>query len=185
MNKLKHIICEGPDGSGKSTLIGELLERFPDHTLHERASTSLGGPVANLTEWVARDVSTMGSQPPSVYDRHPLISELVYSRYRTGNRRGFVSPEWAHSTWRNTMRRTASQHAIVVFCKPPYHVLRQTILNQGRAAHMPGVYDSILEIYTDYATHIWPGINIRYDYTTETVDTVCTKITRALLHGRV
>lgn len=185
-NDLLHVIVEGPDGSGKDTLIGSLLELLHVHTLHERASTSLGGPVPNLAAWVANDVRTMAHQRPSIYNRHPLISELIYSRYRTDPaKRGFPSPEWSHMAWRNAMRKQASQHAIVVFCQPPYHVLRRTVLDQGPGAHMPGVYENILEIYTDYATHLWPGINIRYDYTKDTAENVANKITHALLHGKV
>ena len=186
MNSLRHIIVEGPDGSGKDTLIGDLLRAFPDHTLHERASTSLGGPVANLAQWVARDVSTMAEQPPSIYNRHPLISELIYSQYRTDPaKRGFSSAEWSHLAWRNAMRKAASEHAIVVFCNPPYRVLRKTIVDQGPDAHMPGVFDNILDIYVDYRQHMWPGINIRYDYTTENaLPELLHKINLAFTKGR-
>lgn len=185
---LRHVIVEGPDGSGKDTLIKYLLDHMPDHTLHERASTSLGGPVNNLAAWVARDIAQMNAdtQPASIYNRHPLISELIYSRYRTDpKKRGFPSAEWTHMAWRNAMRKAASQYALVVFCEPPYHILRRTILDQGPDAHMPGVYENILNIYTDYKTHLWPGINIRYDYTSQEPKIVLRKINHALLHGKV
>lgn len=185
MNNLRHIIVEGPDGSGKDTLIRDLLVLFPDHTLHARASTSLGGPVSDLARWVSRDVNTMDIQHPSIYNRHPLISELVYHRYRQGDQAGYRSAEWTHAAWRNAMRKHASKHAIVVFCQPPAHVVRKTVNQQGRDAHMPGVYDNILDIYTDYATHLWPGISIRYDYTKDTVPDLIKKICRAFHQGRV
>lgn len=183
MNNLRHIIVEGPDGSGKDTLITSLLGHFPDHTLHERASTSLGGPVPNLAAWVAKDVATMAEQPPSIYNRHPLVSELIYWRYRTP--KAHPSAEWSHRAWREAMRRGAAPYAIVVFCHPPYHVVRRTILDQGPDAHMPGVYDNILDIYTDYSMYMWPGINIHYDYTAENaLPELLHKINLAFTKGR-
>jgi energy-coupling factor transporter ATP-binding protein EcfA2 len=182
-NDLRHIIVEGPDGSGKDTQIRSLLGILGDHTLHERASTSLGGPVDNLARWVARDVATMHVQPASIYNRHPLISELIYAPYRLPPRPQDV--EFTHKAWRDAMRNHASRFAIVVFCQPPAHVVRSTVLKQGRDAHMPGVYDRILDIYADYALHLWPGINIRYDYTSNNaLPGLVKKIYRALNHER-
>ncbi len=176
---------EGPDGGGKDTLISALRGTYTGHTLHERASTSLGGPVDNLAQWVEHDVLTMGSQPPSIYNRHPLVSELIYHRYRSGDRRGYPSPEWHQTRWRTLHRRTAANHAIYIVCLPPFHVLQDTVRKQGRNAHMPGVYENILSIYTDYRTHLWPGINITYDYTSHNaLPGLVGKINRAFAQGR-
>jgi hypothetical protein len=184
MNNLRHIIVEGPDGSGKDTLISSLLELFTDHTLHERASTSLGGPVPNLAAWVTRDVATMDTQPPSIYNRHPLVSELIYWRYRS-LRPGYRSVEWTQRPWRESMRRAASQYALIVFCRPPLCTVVDTVNQQGPDAHMPGVYHNIRAIYSDYDRYQWPGISMDYDYTKDTIPVVVNKITRALLHGRI
>jgi hypothetical protein len=183
-NDLRHIIVEGPDGSGKDTLIHSLLGWFGDHTLHERASTSLGGPVNNLARWTAQDVATMHIQRPSIYNRHPLISELIYSKYRLPPRPQDV--EFTHKAWRDALRNHAAKFALVVFCQPPAHIVRSTVLTQGRDAHMPGVYDRILDIYADYESHMWPGINIRYNYhgNPDALPNLVKKINRALLHGR-
>lgn len=180
---LKHVIVEGMDGSGKDTLIGQLMEVFGSRfQIHPRASTSLGGPVEDLAAWVSEDVNTMHMQPPSIYNRHPLISEKIYYRYRQPP--GYRSPEFGNRTWFYAMQRWASRQAVLVRCRPPYHVVRDTVHTQGRDAHMPGVYDNLLGIYTDYVTYRWPGILIDYDYTSHDSPTALAgKILGAFQHN--
>jgi hypothetical protein len=162
---ISHFIIEGPDGSGKDTLIRELLTLMPDHTLHERASTSIGGPVANLAEWVSADIGTI-DQPPSIYNRHPLVSERIYAKYRRPP--GYASLEFGHRGWVSAMQRRMSARSVMVLCLPPRDTVLDTVKRQGITAHMPGVYEHIGEIYDDYAEFTkpyWPGPIVRYDYT--------------------
>jgi hypothetical protein len=177
----RHIIVEGMDGSGKDTLIESLLPLFPDHVLHARASTSLGGPIANLAEWTVEDVTTMNTQPPSIYNRHPLVSEPIYANYRQIQRglRGV----WSNEAWVHTYRRLASTASVLVICQPPFSIVRANIREAGAHAHMPGVYEHMLELYTEYATLHWPGSIIRYDYTKDTPETLAGIITRARAHA--
>lgn len=177
----KHIIVEGPDASGKDTLIRSLLKHFPDHTLHERASTSTGGPVSNLAVWTARDVGSMGDQPPSIYNRHPIISEPIYAKYRIPP--GHQSQEWTHAPWVHAMRNHVSKHAVVVLCRPSFFTVRQTIFDQGVQAHMPGVYANILHIYLDYYTWYTARGDMRvipYDYTQHRIPQLIDQIKAAM-----
>lgn len=160
----QHVIIEGPDGGGKDTLIRELIPRMPGHTLHERASTSLGGPINDLAAWVAKDVSTLRTQPSSIYNRHPLISEHVYRRYRTNSQP--TPPEFDNPAWVDAMTRTLARHALLVVCLPDWNTLRCVVRDQGPKAHMPGVYENIHKIYMDY-TYIdyrWPHGYLVYNY---------------------
>lgn len=174
----RHIIVEGMDGSGKDHLIDSLVECFPDHTPHERASTSLGGPVANLADWVVRDVTTMREQPPSIYNRHPLVSEPIYAERRHVNTglRGV----WTSDAWIDAWRRAASPFCTLVICQPEYHVVRANLQRSGENAHMPGVMDHALELYTDYQTLVWPGPSIRYNYVTDDIDSLVSLIERTV-----
>jgi hypothetical protein len=173
----KHIIVEGMDGSGKDTLIAELEKLFPQHRKHARASTSLGGPVADLATWTALDVRTMADQPPSIYNRHPLVSEPIYADYR-GVNPGLKAP-WTNLTWVHTYRRLASQHAVMVICHPPYSVLESNLERSGASSHMPGVLANRLELYKHYGAVVWPGPSVRYNYISAEPQTVADLIRRA------
>ena len=175
--QVRSIIVEGVDGSGKDTLIRELLGAFPDHTLHDRASTSLGGPVKNLGEWVANDAVRMSETGPWIYNRHPLISEPIYGRIRPDRptEEPFTNPAWI-----SAYRRIVARESVVIICQPPYHVVRTTLEQQGPDAHMPGVYDNALDLYTRYATFVWPGRVIRYNYTADTLGSLISVLHRSL-----
>jgi hypothetical protein len=163
----RSILVEGCDGSGKDTLIASLLETYPGHTLHDRASTSLGGPVANLAQWVEHDANRMHVTGPWIYNRHPLISEPIYAHYRAENP-GFQSPEWASHEWIASYRRKVGNSSILVVCQPPMATVLTTLKHQGPDAHMPGVYENARALWTHYAMLTWPGKLIRYSYTTNT-----------------
>lgn len=177
----KHIIVEGMDGSGKDTLIEKLQRFFPDHTLHRRASTSLGGPVADIAAWAATDVRTMDVQPKSIYNRHPLISEPIYAPYREVN--NGLKPPWNNEVWVGTYRRLAAKEAVLVLCDPPFTTVRENLKRSGPDAHMPGVFGNMAHLWREYHTLVWPGTCIRYDYTVSAVEPLVSLIRRQMNNG--
>lgn len=168
----KHLIIEGMDGTGKDTLIGQLKEYFPDHTTHARASTSLGGPVPHLTQWVTDDLLELERRSDLrwIYNRHPLLSENIYRPFRFVKREA-ESGFWNDLRWLRYMRTQLGKHAMVVICQPPFHVVRQN-LNNSADQHMPGVVENVIDLYNSYANLTWPGALVRYDYTCETPGTL-------------
>lgn len=168
----KHIIVEGCDGSGKDTLIASLLGRIPGSRVHPRASTSLGGPIENLSDWVERTnlgLETLGNLPfPRwIFNRHPLISEYIYADKRFVNR-GLTGP-FRNRRWREFQSRWLSEYTILVVCQPSMdHVFENLRSTAGQ--HMPGVLENWGAIYSEYANLVWPGTVIRYNYAMDTVD---------------
>jgi hypothetical protein len=175
---MRSIIVEGMDGTGKDTLIGTLREAFPDHTLHVRASTSLGGPVNNLSSWVVQDAQTMDLTGPWIYNRHPLISEPIYGHIRPT--KAIVEP-FNNSAWLSAYRRIIARDCVVVICQPPWTTVQQTLIDQGPDAHMPGVFENARELYEMYAALVWPGRAIRYDYTKDKTESLIDSLTRMLV----
>lgn len=169
---IRHVVVEGCDATGKDNLISSLLTytapgiaSTPHFVLHERASTSLGGPVASLDAWVMNDVRAMATQPPAIYNRHPLISELIYHRYRRlnpGLRGKFRQPLWV-----KLHQRILASRCVVVFCAPPWEVVKQNLIDSGADAHMPGVFENAQVLYLDYLRMAgeWPGTKMWYNYT--------------------
>lgn len=72
-----NIIIEGPDNSGKSTLVSFLAERFPVYN----AQTS-GGPEQEPGELKSR-VEGYLQKTHILFDRHPCVSDPLYSKFRS------------------------------------------------------------------------------------------------------
>lgn len=169
---IRHVVVEGCDATGKDGLLDALIKyrapgigSTPHFTMHPRASTSLGGPVSNLDSWVMDDLASMPTQTPSLYNRHPLISELIYAKYRKvtpGLRGKFRQPPWVKLN-----QHIMAQHCVVVFCAPPWEVVKHNLMVSGADAHMPGVFDNAQVLYLDYLRMAgeWPGPKMWYNYT--------------------
>lgn len=153
---LKHIIVEGCDGSGKTTLVTKLSHAL-GWPVHERASTSLGGPVTDVDLWALNDVNTMDKQPNSIYDRHPIISEVIYAPLvRKVKPAGmFDDPSFGHN-----LRTIAATHALLVVCFPQYSFVRRNVFEDGPGieGQMAGVQDNLRELYNayKYVGSMWP-----------------------------
>ncbi len=154
------IVLEGPDGGGKTTLLEQLCEEFPDLVVHPRASSSgpTGGPVADLYGWAREDVNSWFDRPLGFYDRHPLVSEYIYGPVC----RGRIDPQF-HAT---SLRRDFARRALLVVCLPPLEAVRASVSDDR---DMPGVVTGIDAIWTLYASlrACWPvstGI-VHYDWT--------------------
>lgn len=159
---MRHIIVEGPDGSGKGNLIRDLRAHL-GLPLHPRFVQSVGGPPPDLDVMVMADCNTPAFNDGHhtwVYDRHPLISEPIYGPIVRGEMLGsFRLPSWV-----DRMRVRVAQRSLVVFCIPPYVEVYNNV--HGPIEHMEGVDKRIYEIYGEYSrTHkLWPGPFIVHDY---------------------
>lgn len=177
---IRHIIVEGPDGSGKDGLIERFASHFPTHRVHERASTSVGGPVPNLMEWITSDFLTIREGGPWIYNRHPLISEPIYAPIARGVKpQGlFDDPDWVASKL-----SLMAEHAVMVWCLPPWSHVRHNVLS-GDVAHMSGVATHIRSIYTAYRRGgwVWPGKAFYWDYTTTSINHLVFDI-RGVMNG--
>lgn len=151
------IILEGCDGTGKTNLLGE-LSRDLMIPVHAKASTSTGGPVKNIWEWAETDVKTMHRMTFSIYDRHPLVSELIYGPIiRKSVDERFRSDEGTE------LCKLFAESVLIVFCDPGYLEVKKNI---EANPHMPGVTEHWEQIYEMYQTlmQYWPGEVVRWDY---------------------
>lgn len=73
-----NIVIEGPDGSGKSTLVQHLLNHVP-FTLQEGA-----GPEKYPGEIIERAQRYLEMEH-TLFDRHPIISQPIYGKFRSGS----------------------------------------------------------------------------------------------------
>lgn len=149
------IIVEGPDGAGKSTFIKGLMDRHPDFERAPRFATSEDGPMEALRDRVDADLGRKIDEPGRViiYDRHPLISELIYSpALGRPLAYGFDDLNWladALVTWRCIPHR-------VVYCMPPRDHVIKNVFNShaGTSDHQRGVRRMIAHIYDLYLARV-------------------------------
>jgi hypothetical protein len=154
------LILEGPDGAGKTTLIQELQGHFPDMEVHPRFCTSKEGPIAQLAEAVFNDVR---SKPTHfIYDRHPVVSEYIYSAAIPERR---INPEFL-SPAMGRVRLRVAHHSLMIWCIPPLSLVRANLDEE-----MPGVHENIERIYDLYRMHhlMWPGKSVVFDYNQSSV----------------
>lgn len=157
---MKNIIVEGPDGSGKSTLIAHLRDAL-GLPLHDRASDSKTGPIAQLAAWVDKDISADWEQP-WIYDRYPTISEPIYGRVVRG---GDIQRPFDNDQYLANVNAVLYRTAVVVWCLPRLDVVRANVMD-NRADQMPGVVAAIGDVHQAYMTAYvrWSGTKHQYDY---------------------
>lgn len=143
---MRHIVVEGADGSGKSNLVRDLVAAL-GLPIHPRSTPSVGGPPANLDQWVEREFRRPKVQ--GIYDRHALVSEPIYGPIIRGAMPGMFNDK----TWLETCRGRLAHQSVFVFCIPPYMNVADNVLDGDLSHHMAGVAepDNLYAIYQAYA----------------------------------
>lgn len=171
----RNLVIEGPDGAGKSTLIGQLRERYPELPEPTRAATSTGGPVPNMTGWITTDaVATMVRQGSRLYDRHPLISGPIYEPF---------CPQTFPTSgpWYTYHLQRMRSISFVVVCLPAQDTV---VDNLAAEPQLAGVKENIRHIWRKYHQLIDMGgiVDFWYDYEeSDDFDTLCYRIESEVL----
>jgi len=156
------IICEGPDGSGKTQLAKLIAERYGlEYRRYPGLSSKSGPDGVGIVEWwddqLARDEQ-------AVYDRCFYISEPIY-QLATAHRSLLVEgKKMALATM-----ALCNFQPLVIFCLPPWEV---AIANIGQRDRLEGVDDKALEkihfaywaAYGIWANALWDSV-VDWDYT--------------------
>lgn len=134
---MKRIILEGPDASGKTTLMYRLLKEFPQ--LEEFPSYSLLVPGMDFETYMGLAVSPDGPVYPRIHDRL-FYSELVYGP--------IIRSKLALTPQRIRHYRTLlGESAFLIYCRIPYDLLVERITLNSQ---MEGVIPNLSKIYHDY-----------------------------------
>lgn len=138
------IIVEGPDGAGKTTLIRQLQEKWPDLEVAPRVVSKDAEAMVDLQMWVNDNLS-QGPQY-KIFDRHRLISEFIYGPIlRKEQQPGFSSDIWV---W-HSLRRFERLRPVLIYCLPPLEVVKANIAgdtdNRVVWDHIEGIYTAYLQ----------------------------------------
>lgn len=161
------IVVEGPDGSGKTTLIKKLAAHWglpvADRVVAKDTTTQI-----DIAAWV--DENLRKGWQPTIFDRHRLISEPIYGPILRGENQDphFLDLSWV---WMR-VQRFYEIHPLVVYCLPPIGTVRSNVMedleNDNRA-----VWDHITPLYSAYVARASrdlaasPRTTMVYDYTAD------------------
>lgn len=140
------IVVEGPDGAGKSTLVKALQRVFPELELRSKVVNKDMNPLVDLKSWVEADnTQFVNSERYQLYDRHRLISELIYGPLFRPRAMapGFIDNEWLAKQVINFYGR----QPVIIYCLPPY---TEVITNISPDRDNLSVHKNIDQLYEAY-----------------------------------
>lgn len=157
-------IVEGPDGSGKTSLVKELSHLY--HTSpRPRHTNSTAGPQQGLWNWIVAErslwLATNQVITARIYDRHPLIGEYIYGPIL----RGEVAKPFTSPTAKLLALEMFATCQVIV-CLPPLEVVRANIWSSKQMEGIRGNIEEIYESYRQLAQH--PRVLV-WDYTSSLV----------------
>ncbi len=165
------IVIEGPDGSGKSTLAQRLRDECDRYMWFLRASTY---PRDLLELQGAVDLLHYAKMMrfPTVTDRHPIISEMIYGPILRGwNRMVNITSEEAARNW------LYSDIKLLIYCRPPGEVLRQNVSANPQLTGVNQKFVEITQAYHYLIEELSRKIpTITYDYTQTPISDILTRI---------
>lgn len=136
------IIVEGPDGSGKSTLVKRIREEFSTIRIAQRVVGQNTEAMVDLKGWVEKNLD-MGWQW-TLFDRHRLISEPIYGSIL----RAYAQPGFDELTWLyKVTRRFYDIKPIIIYCIPSWQTVEQNMLTTQQPAT---VFKNSSKIYRAY-----------------------------------
>jgi len=152
------IVIEGPDGSGKTTLVRYLAETLNLPVANKIVGSDLS-VLANKREWVDANLN-VGIQR-IIFDRHCLISEGIYGPLL----RSTLPDEFKNFNWyAESQRMFKAIQPMLIFCLPPLDEVKANVASDE--VNPQGIKDMVEPIYWSYY-HLaagWPE-SIRWDYT--------------------
>jgi shikimate kinase len=111
------IVVEGPDGAGKTRFATRLAKEL-ELQIEPKAVSGEALAMVDMREWVERSVSQGFGR--RLYDRHSLISELIYSPSMD---KRWKPPHGDRQWLVNQLARFYSCQPIIIYCLPAFEIV--------------------------------------------------------------
>jgi len=163
------IVVEGMDNSGKSTLAKYLHETLELPLEHSPKPPFMGTPVEDWLAWI--EVSLTPDTSFYIYDRYPIVSEMVYGPVLRGY--SLLGEDYL-TRWRMA-------NPLIVYCRPP----QSRIFSFGNREQMVGIKENKERLYEAYEKYMEMLVNKTfnvtiYNFETENVSKVADLSSRHL-----
>jgi len=141
-----NVIFEGNDGTGKSTLIKEVIASMPPghRVIHSEGPEKYDGEIDTRIHAYHNRHAGQGV----IFDRHPAVSEMIYSEIRIGA----PGPSLA------SINLFYNESNLFIYCRPNPsrgHPMDSHVREEGESDnHIQQVrdnYNRLLELYDDWA----------------------------------
>lgn len=153
------IVIEGMDGSGKTTLVNQLMEHFGDTAHLVPGYNRYPNPKPPMDRWW---MEQLGSHPLGkiiVHDRF-FYPEFVYGPIL----RGRIQAEDSTVEY---VQKFLREHAFLIYCRPPVEVLKEGIDVEPQMEGVKNMFNDLLSAYDrmiiDEAPH-YDGRFVKYDW---------------------
>lgn len=159
------IIVEGPDGSGKTTLVNKIVADY-QLPISPRAVSKETNALVDLKRYV-EDTISQGWQR-KLFDRFSLFSDPIY-RLNLGKapHTGMYNYKWQHEMFDRLIKDV---RPILVFCLPPMEEVMKNLTgdldNAAVFKHMPQIYADYTVLASMMQTMLSRDCYV-YDYTSE------------------
>lgn len=157
------LIVEGPDGSGKSTLVRRLSKDL-NLPVASRVVSADTTALVDLAEWTERNVAA-GFQH-TIFDRHRLVSEPIYGPIlRPRQETKFLDFGWMS----NVVWQFYQAKPVIIYCMPDLRTVWANIVDpdtdnsvfQGRYSEVEAIYAAYINRAVHDATR---GVGRLYNY---------------------
>lgn len=152
------LIVEGPDGSGKTTLIGELEKRL-GVTREPRAVSHEAVPLRPMGQYIVEEIARGFGR--RIYDRFALISSPFYCMLPNPTfREELLERDWLDMTW----MKFRQVGAMIIICLPPLETVLANVMGDDDNEVVKRDISTIYWLYHSFAAS-YPFIATVYDYT--------------------
>ena len=159
------IIIEGPDNSGKSTLIDSLVKDF-----NLLIADKPHGPPKNIADLVNRTSKLLLRQDSARYilDRHPLFSEAIYGPILR-NKNLWDENKTMRDALLNILDNANSEGTVfIIYCRPPDEVVlnfdTHLVKSYDTTEHLEGLKNKGHEIIKAYDNLMSSWADFKYNY---------------------
>lgn len=135
------IVVEGPDGSGKTSLIQRARQEITGKYFNIISHSCRPLYPWQISEAVA--ILPAYAQTPTLLDRHPLISEPIYGPILRGE--SLVPGQWKDPILRrNYLGMTVSR---LIYCRPPADQILRNLNSRPQLAGVRECLESLIRAY--------------------------------------